>query len=340
MSVLGANATTAVSMACAKAGAKVKGMPLYQYISEVFTSDTLKTKAIMSTPVPLMNIVNGGKHAGSELAIQEFMIAPVGARDFVEAVRMGSEIYHELKSILSTNLGKTAVNVGDEGGFVPTTIKSTESVLSYISDAVDRRGYNIGSDTVIGIDCAASNFWNPATENYTIDGKSLNRDELLDYYCSLCDRYPVRIIEDPFREDDLDSFRKITAKLGNKICLVGDDIFVTNNARIREGIELGAANSVVIKINQVGTLTAAIEAVRTASSKSWRIIASHRSGETNDDWLADFSVGIGSDGIKAGAPARGERIVKYNRLMQIEQLKNDSSLHNIAFKSNRLLQYV
>jgi enolase len=337
VSVLGANATTAVSMACARAAAKVKGMPLYQYISEVFTSDTLKTKAIMSTPVPLMNIVNGGKHAGSELAIQEFMIAPVGARDFGEAVRMGSEIYHELKSILSTNLGKTAVNVGDEGGFVPTAIKSTESVLSYISDAVNRLGYGIGSEVVIGIDCAASNFWNPTTADYAIDERSLNSGELLDYYFSLCDRYPIKIIEDPFREDDLDSFAQITTKLGKKARIVGDDIFVTNKTRVQEGIEIGAANSIIIKVNQVGTLTAAMETIRAASSNSWQIIASHRSGETNDDWLADFSVGIGADAIKAGAPARGERVVKYNRLMQIEQTKTDPSWFSV-FKSDSLLR--
>jgi enolase len=321
MGILGANATTAVSMACAKAGAKIRGMQLYEYISELFNF-TENTKNVITTPLPLMNIVNGGKHAASELAIQEYMIAPVGARNFSEAVRIGSEIYHELKFILSTRVGKTAVNVGDEGGFAPALIKSTETVFSYISDAVEKRGYRLGRDVVFGIDCAASNFWNHDREHYAIDGKSLNTGELLDYYCSLCDLYPIRIIEDPFREDDLDSFVQITSRLGGKICIVGDDIFVSHNMRVREGIELGAANSIIIKINQVGSLTRAIEATRTASSKSWRIVASHRSGETTDDWLADFSVGIGSDGIKSGAPARGERTAKYNRIMQIEQSKS------------------
>jgi len=283
----------------------------------------------MTTPVPLMNIVNGGKHAGSELAIQEFMIAPVGAKDFTESVRMGSEIYHELASILSTKLGKTATNVGDEGGFVPTTIKSTESVLSYICDAVKRLGYGIGSEVVIGIDCAASNFWNPTTADYTIDEGSLTSGELLDYYFSLCERYPIKIIEDPFREDDLDSFVQITTKLGKKTRIVSDDIFVTNKTRVQEGIEKGAANSIIIKVNQV-------ETIRAAASNSWQIIASHRSGETNDDRLADFSVGIGADAVKAGAPARGERIVKYNRLMQIEQIRTDPSWFSV-FKSGSLL---
>jgi enolase len=337
MGILGANATTAVSMACAKAAAKTRGIQLYEHISGLFNC-THNTKTVVTTPVPLMNIVNGGKHAGSELAIQEFMIAPVGARNFSEAVRMGTEIYHELKFILSTRMGKTAVNVGDEGGFAPALIKSAESVFSYISDAVEKRGYSLGRDVVFEIDCAASNFWNPDTEHYAIDGKSLNTGELLDYYCSLCDLYPIRIIEDPFREDDLDSFVQITSRLGGKTCIVGDDIFVSHNARVLEGIELGAANSIIIKINQVGSLTRAIEATRTASSRSWSIVASHRSGETTDDWLADFSVGIGSDGIKSGAPARGERTAKYNRIMQIEQSKSELSLPKMVFKSSGLLK--
>ena len=338
MHILGANATTAVSIACAKVAAKVREIPLYQHISELFSPSSKKT---IMAPVPLMNIINGGKHSGSGLAIQEFMIAPVGAKDLSESIMMGSEINHQLGSILSNSLGKSAINVGDEGGFAPATIKSTESVLSYISDAVDRCGYGIGSDVLIGVDCAATNFWNSTTSEYIIDGKSLNSDNLLDYYASLCDRYPIKIIEDPFREDDLDSFVKITTEIGKKAAIVGDDIFVTNKTRVREGIELSAANSIIIKVNQVGTLTAAIEAIRTASSssKSWGIIASHRSGETNDDWLSDFSVGIGADAIKAGAPARGERVVKYNRLMSIEQtMQSDPSFLKLVFKSDSLLR--
>jgi enolase len=333
MRVLGANATTAVSIACAKAAAKTKGVQLYQYISDIFTG-LIKGKksvgtsttgsptadAVTTIPVPLMNIINGGKHAGSGLAIQEFMIAPTGAKDFSESIRMGSEIYHKLASILSYKLGNSALNVGDEGGFAPT-IKDTESVLSFISDAVSECGYSVGTDVIMGIDCAANNFWNPVTSKYTIDGKSLRPDELLDYYISLCDRYPIRIIEDPFIEDDLDSFAKITAKIGKKTYVVGDDIFVTDTRRVQKGIDERIANSMIVKVNQIGTLTAAMEAVGTATSKSWLIIVSHRSGETNDDWLADFSVGIGAGAIKAGAPARGERVSKYNRLMWIEQME-------------------
>ncbi|HET7391417.1 MAG TPA: phosphopyruvate hydratase [Nitrososphaeraceae archaeon] len=232
MQILGANATTAVSIACAKTAANVQGVPLYQHISELFSnSKKLKTRI----PVPLMNIINGGKHSGSGLAIQEFMIIPAGAKDLSESVRMGSEIYHQLACVLSQSLGKSSINVGDEGGFAPATTKSTtESVLSYISDAVDECGYSLGSDILIGIDCAATNFWDPATLEYVVDGKSMNSDKLLDYYVSLCDRYPIRIIEDPFREDDLESFSKITAEIGKKTCIVGDDIFVTSSRRVRK----------------------------------------------------------------------------------------------------------
>lgn len=343
MRVLGANATTAVSIACARAAAKAKSVQLYQHISDIFTGLIKGKKSVgtstvefptadpvITIPVPLMNIINGGKHAGSGLAIQEFMIAPVGAKDFSESIRMGSEIYHKLASILSDKFGISALNVGDEGGFAPT-IKDTESVLSFISDAVSECGYSVGTDIMLGIDCAANNFWNPVTSKYTIDGKSLRSDELLDYYISLCDRYPIRIIEDPFIEDDLDSFAKITGKIGKKTYVVGDDIFVTDKSRVQKGINEQVANSMIVKVNQIGTLTAAMEAVGAATSESWLIIASHRSGETNDDWLADFSVGINAGAIKAGAPARGERVAKYNRLMYIEQMNPKLSFYKPAF---------
>ena len=220
-----------------KQAANVRGVPLYQHISEIFSNSKNQTIEI---PVPLMNIVNGGKHSGSGLAIQEFMIIPAGAKDLSDSVRIGSEVYHQLGSILSKNLGKSSINVGDEGGFAPATTKSTsESVLSYISDAVDECGYSLGRDILIGIDCAATSFWDSATSEYVIDGKSMNSDKLLDYYVSLCDSYPIRIIEDPFREDDIESFAEITAEIGSKTCIVGDDIFVTNKTRVRKGIEVG-----------------------------------------------------------------------------------------------------
>jgi enolase len=313
----GANATTAVSVACAKVAARTKKIHLYQHISEMFG-----TKKIMSFPVLWMNIINGGKHSGNGLAIQEFMIQPISAAKSVkESIRMGSEIYHQLQNILITRLNKSSINVGDEGGFAPV-LDYDELALSYISDAVTECGYSIGKDVVLGIDCAASNFWNSSKEEYSMGNKLVNSEELLNYYCNLVDKYPIKIIEDPFREDDAESFAKITEELGKKVSIIGDDIFVTNKSKVTEGVNRHIANGIIIKVNQVGTLTEAMEAARDAFSASWNVIASHRSGETNDDWLADFAVGIAANGIKAGAPARGERLAKYNRLMRIEELNH------------------
>jgi enolase len=335
----GANATTAVSIACAKAAAMEKKIPLFQQIAEIYP-DFQKNK--MKAPIPLMNIVNGGKHSGSGLSIQEFMIIPIGGRSLKESIRIGAEVYHRLRSLFSDRLGESATNVGDEGGFAPSTKSiKTESILSYICQAIDACGYDAESDVVIGIDCAANNFWNSSRSKYTIDGESLDSESLLDFYDSLCDSYPIRFIEDPFTEDNIEFYAKITSKLGKEIFIVGDDIFVTNKRRIELGIEAGAANSVIIKVNQVGTLTAALDAVSVASTKLWGIIASHRSGETNDDWLSDLSVGIGADAIKAGAPARGERVAKYNRLVAIEQINPDLSYSKrIGFKPDNIMKYL
>lgn len=331
-SLLGANATTAVSMACAKAAAEVEGLSLYQHISKLISGN-----ANPSTPLPLMNIVNGGKHAGNGIAIQEFMIAPFRTTSISESIRIGSEIYHQLGIILSSNLGKSATNVGDEGGYSPT-VSSVEIILKFITNAVKECGYAMGNDIILGIDCAASNFWNELTNKYEIDGKGYSSDELFEYYRLLCDQYDIRVIEDPFREDDSLSYSEMTSILGHKTCIVGDDIFVTNKDRVVKGIERSEANSVIIKVNQAGTLTGAMEALTTASSAGWGIIASHRSGETNDDWLADFSVGINADAMKAGAPARGERVVKYNRLMAMEQTNGESSQPKMNFKSDTILK--
>lgn len=317
----GANATTAVSIACAKAAARTKKIHLYQHISEMFNG----TEHAPSFPIPFMNIINGGKHSGSGLAIQEFMILPVSlGKSVKESIRMGSEIYHQLGNILATKINKSAINVGDEGGFAPV-LGHDELALSHISDAIMKCGYNIGKDVVLGMDCAASSFFDSSKGKYSIDNKLVNSEELLNYYCRLVDKYHIKIIEDPFQEDDIESFIRITEELGKKTSIIGDDIFVTNHSRITEGIRRHTANGVIIKVNQIGTLTEAIEAARVAFSDSWNVIASHRSGETNDDWLADFAVGIAANGIKAGAPARGERITKYNRLMQIEELSQMSS---------------
>lgn len=318
MAVLGANATTAVSLACAKAGAMVNGFSLYNHIREL--SDGAK---VDNFPLPVMNIINGGKHAGSGLSIQEFMIIPVRADKPCEAIRMGSEIYHNLAKILSSRLTKSAVNVGDEGGFAPS-LDYDELALSYIVEAISRSGNEPGKDVIVGIDAAASNFWNPTKQKYAFDNRLMSAEDLLTFYAELADNYPLKYIEDPFMEEDLDSFVKITEYLGQKVTIVGDDIFVTNKDRVDEGIKARSANGIIIKVNQVGTLTGALEAAKSAYSAKWSVIASHRSDETNDSWLADFAVGIGANGIKAGAPTRGERIAKYNRLMQIEQEEFES----------------
>lgn len=331
LSVLGANTTTAVSIACAKAAAQTLNLSLYEYISSL-----LSEGKHTSVPLPLMNKVNGGKHAGNGLSIQEFMVAPIGAKNVSESIRIGSEIYHNLRLSLSSKLGKSAVNVGDEGGFAPQ-IDSTETVLEYITEAIYSSGYQLGDDVIIGIDCAATNFWNHAVQKYEIDKKLYTSEELLDYYKLISDRFCIRIIEDPFREDDNPSYSKITSFLGNRVCIVGDDIFVTNKNRVLNGIQGSNANGIIIKVNQVGTLMGALDAVKSAKSARWGIIASHRSGETTDDWLADFAVGVNADAIKAGAPTRGERIVKYNRLMSIEQGESKSKLIPFPFKSDALL---
>jgi enolase len=332
LSVLGGNAITAVSIACAKAAAQTQDHSLYEHIALLFS----KSKNV-STPLPLMNIVNGGKHAGNGLAIQEFMIAPIGAKSLSESIRIASEIYHNLGLLLASKLGKSAINIGDEGGFAPQ-IHSTETVLNYILEATNISGYQLGNDIVIGIDCAATNFWNYDVQKYEIDSKFYSSDELINYYRLLSDQFCVKIIEDPFKEDDNLSYANITSTLGNRICIVGDDIFVTNKKRVTNGIEESNANAIIIKVNQVGTLTGAMEAIKSASSARWGIIASHRSGETTDDWLADFSVGVCADAIKAGAPSRGERVAKYNRLMFIEQAERNSQLALSGFKSDTLLR--
>jgi enolase len=318
-SILGANATTAVSLACAKAAAMVKGVSLYHHISYLFGGVKNTT-----FPVPVMNIINGGKHAGSGLSIQEFMIMPVKADRPSEAIRISSEIYHKLGSILSNRLTKSALNVGDEGGYAPS-LDHDEAALSYITEAISQSGYEPGKDVVVGIDAAASNFWDAAKQKYRLSNSRLvSTEDLLTFYAELADKYPLKYIEDPFMEDDSDSFAKITEALGRRVTIVGDDIFVTDKDKVVEGIKVRAANGIIIKVNQVGMLTGAIEAAKSAYSAPWSVIASHRSGETNDHWLADFAVGIGANGIKAGAPARGERIAKYNRLVQIEREEFES----------------
>ena len=303
---LGANATVATSMAVAKCAAAIKGMPLYKSLND--------QAAIL--PIPMLNVLNGGKHAGTALSPQEFMIMPIIADSFHEALRMATETYHELGNIVKTRYGVSAKNVGDEGGYAPPMTKTSEA-LDCLMSAIEDTGYS--NKIFIAMDPAASSFYNQETQLYFIDGISLTASQLLDYWIDLTKRYPIISIEDPFDEEDFESFTELTKCIGSDVQVVGDDLFVTNVLRIEQGIEKHAANSVLIKLNQIGTITESIEAVKLAKANDWTAIVSHRSGETDDSTIADFAVGMGTGQIKTGAPARGERIAKYNQLLKIEE---------------------
>ena len=306
---LGANAILGVSLAVAKAAADTYGMQLFEYIGGA-------RARVM--PVPLMNIINGGKHAGNELSIQEFMIVPVGADSFSDALRVGSEVYHELKAYLKERYGLSAVNVGDEGGFAPP-MRETREALDALVESIKRAGYSEGSDVVLALDAAASSFYDAERGVYRIDGREVASDELLEMYVSLVDEYPIKSIEDPFHEEDFERFAELTKRVGGRVQVVGDDLFVTNVARLRRGIEVGAANALLLKVNQIGTLTEAVEAAELALSHGYNVIVSHRSGETEDTTIAHLAVALNAGQIKTGAPARGERTAKYNELLRIEE---------------------
>jgi len=299
---LGGNAVLGVSVACAKAAAASMGLKLYEYID---TEATL-------LPVPFFNVINGGKHAGNQLDFQEFMVAPTGAKSFREALRMGSEIYQALKSRLLKSYGKNAINVGDEGGFSPP-MESPEEALDAVTAAAEEMGY--GGVTRLAMDVAASSFYKDG--GYSFMGKTMSRGELIDVYRELVSKYPISSIEDPLEEEDYEGFAEMTRAL--PIQIVGDDLFVTNVKRLRKGIEMGACNSLLWKVNQIGSLTEAREAATLAMDSGYTVMASHRSGETEDPFVADLSVGIGCGQIKTGAPARGERTAKYNQLLRIEE---------------------
>ena len=300
---LGANAILAVSLACAKAAASALGLQLYEYLGGL-------DAALM--PIPFFNIINGGKHAGNELDFQEFLIAPIGAESFREALRMGAEVYHELKRILIERYGRSAINVGDEGGFSPP-MKRAEEALEAILWAIEEMGYSGAISPAL--DVAASTFYGP--EGYRVGGETLSRGELLDYYEELVKVYHIVSIEDPLHEEDFEGFAEATRRLN--IQVVGDDLFTTNVERLRRGISMGAANALLWKVNQVGTLTEALEAAELAMSSDYGVMVSHRSGETEDTYIADLAVALGCGQIKAGAPCRGERTAKYNRLLRIEE---------------------
>lgn len=316
---IGANAILAVSMASAKAAAASCGLPLFRYI---------KSNDRYTLPIPMMNVINGGRHAGNELAVQEFLIEPIGARSFSESLKIGVEVYHHLKSVLIEEYGKGAVNVGDEGGYAPP-MKVTAEALKSIIRAIKEAGYT-ESDVRVGLDAAASEFFSIKDSKYKIDGKALTAYELEDYYLGLIDEFPILTLEDPFEQESFDHFSSINKRL-KKVIIIGDDLYVTNVKRMEKGIEFGATKGVVIKPNQIGSVTETLGAIELSKVSKLHVIISHRSGETEDTFISHLAVGIGSTFIKAGAPARGERVAKYNELLRIEEeLGNKARLASIV----------
>lgn len=300
----GANAVLGVSLAVAHAAADSLGLSLYRYLGGA-NSFTL--------PCPTMNIINGGKHAGNHLAIQEFMIQPRGAKTYSEALRMGAETYHTLGAILVKKYGASAVNVGYEGGYAPP-LSNTKDALDAVTTAIEEAGY--GKEISIGLDAAASEFYEKGI--YSIDGSSFSPDDLADYYSDLVKTYPILSIEDPFHEEAFDDFAALTGKLKDTI-IIGDDLFVTNVKRLGQGIKMNAGNALLLKVNQIGTLSEAFDAARLAQKNRFKVVVSHRSAETEDTTIADISVAVGAELIKTGAPARSERNAKYNQLLRIEE---------------------
>jgi len=302
---LGANAILGVSLAVAKASADSADLPLFRYLGGP-NAHTM--------PVPMLNVINGGSHADTNVDIQEFMILPIGASSFAEALRWGTETYHALKGLLKAK--KLNTGLGDEGGFAPD-LKSNRAALDLLVEAITSAGFKPGKDIALGLDVAASEFF--AGGKYTFEGKKVGTKHLLDYYADLVKSYPLVTIEDPLAEDDWKGWAELTAALGDKVQIVGDDLFVTNPVRLAKGIELGAANSILVKVNQIGTLTETLDAVALAHRSGYTAVMSHRSGETEDTTIADLAVATDCGQIKTGAPARSERVAKYNQLLRIEE---------------------
>jgi len=316
---LGVNAILGVSLAVAKAAAESSGLDLFRYVGGA-NAHVL--------PVPMLNILNGGAHADTGVDVQEFMIAPIGADSFREALRWGAEVYHALKSVLKTNGLPTGL--GDEGGFAPDLPANTDA-LDLITTAVDKAGYTLGRDIALALDVAATEFF--ADGVYTFERSARNAEQMIAYYAELLDAYPLVSIEDPLAEDDWDGWARLTAELGDRVQIVGDDLFVTNPERLEEGITRGVANALLVKVNQIGTLSETLDAVALAQSHGYRCMISHRSGETEDTTIADLAVAIGCGQIKAGAPARSERVAKYNQLLRIEETLGDAARYagDLAF---------
>jgi enolase len=308
-SVLGANATLAVSLAASKAAAQLKGIPLYAHISEVNGTKEY------SMPVPMMNILNGGEHADNNVDIQEFMVQPVSAKSFSEALQVGAEIFHALKKVLGAKGLNTAV--GDEGGFAPN-LSSNAEALAVIKEATEAAGYKLGEDVTLALDCAASEFYKDGQYDLSGEGKVYNSEGFSDFLAELCEQYPIISIEDGLDESDWDGWKYQTEILGDKIQLVGDDLFVTNTSILSRGIEMGVGNSILIKFNQIGTLSETLAAINMAKEAGYSVVISHRSGETEDTTIADLAVATAAGQIKTGSLCRSDRVAKYNRLLRIE----------------------
>ena len=311
---LGANAILAVSMACAKAASISKKIPLYEFINDKYSEFSGK-EVVSSLPVPMMNILNGGAHADNPIDFQEFMIQPTGFDSFSETLRSGVEIFHTLKNILKSK--GLSTSVGDEGGFAPN-LKSPEEALDLIMIAIEKAGYRPGDQVALCLDIAATEFYSDSKYNLVGMNKTLSSSQMTGYIEELCKKYPIKSVEDGLDEDDWKGWSDMTQSIGPKIQLVGDDLFVTNPKRIKQGIDEGSANSVLVKVNQIGTLLETFEAIKTAVDNQFTTVISHRSGETEDTFIADLSVGVASGQIKTGAPSRSDRVAKYNRLLMIE----------------------
>lgn len=314
---LGANAMLAVSLAVARAAAQSCGQPLFAYVGGV-NARTL--------PIPMMNILNGGAHADNKIDFQEFMVMPVGAKSFSEALQVGTEIFHNLKSVLSAKGHST--NVGDEGGFAPS-LSSNEEAIETVIEAIKKAGYTPGDDVYIAMDAAASEFYNADKGVYEFEstGQSLTSEEMVNYWAEWTEKYPILSIEDGLDEDDWAGWKMLTEKIGDRVQLVGDDLFVTNSSRLKDGIDKGVANSILVKVNQIGTLTETIEAVQMAQNASYTSVMSHRSGETEDSTIADLAVALNTGQIKTGSASRSDRMAKYNQLLRIEEILANTAVY-------------
>lgn len=312
---IGANAILGVSLATARAAADSEELQLYEYLGQ---------NEGVTLPVPLMNIINGGAHADTGVDIQEFMIVPLGAETFTEALRWGVEVYHNLKALLHSR--GLSTGLGDEGGFAPE-LPTNAAALDLIAEAVAKAGYELGKDIALALDVAATEFYSEETGKYTFEGQERSTDEMIEYYAGLVAKYPLVSIEDPLAEDDWSGWTKMTALLGEKVQLVGDDLYVTNPTRLQKGIDEKAGNAILVKVNQIGTLTETRDAVALAQSHGMKAIISHRSGETEDTFIADLAVATNAGQIKTGAPARSERVAKYNQLLRIEEELMDRAVY-------------